>query len=322
MNKTFITGNRIVDEVATIDITGNIIPMAWFKTMTGDCGKPMLLPIFLLSDIVYWYKPKEVRDEITGEVIGYEKRFKADLLQRSYKQIESRFGVSKKQARTALDYLCNIGVIKKHLRNEITTNGMLLTNIMYLELVPSKLKEITFPGYYTNEKYRKQPCALEGTRVVPSRAEGCASEVMTNTENTTENNMKYINQSIHHGEDTIDVMKIYEDIIKDNIHYEALSNANEGMDKDLIDELVRIMVEAVSIERKSIVISGIDYPYQVVKSQFLKLNNEHIEYVIECLRKNTTRIKNIKGYLMTCLYNSANTVSNFYRTKVNHDLYG
>lgn len=72
--------------MGTINITGNIIPQIWYSKITRENGKPYLLAITLLADIVYWYRPSEQRDEQTGKVIGWRKRFKGDLLQKTYQQ--------------------------------------------------------------------------------------------------------------------------------------------------------------------------------------------------------------------------------------------
>ena len=96
MNQDYSTGNRIVDEVGRINISGNIIPMVWFQAIRYPNGKPNVNAIIILADIVYWYKPTEIRDEGTGQVIGVRKKFKSDLLQRSYQQISEQFGISKK----------------------------------------------------------------------------------------------------------------------------------------------------------------------------------------------------------------------------------
>lgn len=322
MKLAYSTGNDIVDEVSEMNFTGNVIPLTWFKTMIGDTGKPMLLAIDLLADIVYWYRPKEIRDEDTGDLIGFQKRFKADFLQRSYRQIEQRFGVTRKQARGAIDYLCSIGVIKKHLRNEMTSMGMPLHNNMYLELVPERLKELTYPQSDDDVPLREPRCALEGTRVVPSRAEGGAQKVTTCTENTTENSTRDYIPSIYSGLDGMEIMKAYEEIIKENIEYEYLIQDNSSRDREAIDEIVRLMTDIVSIKRDCVYIGGTAYPYEVVKSQFLKLKNEHIRYVMERMRQNTSKVKNIKNYLLTALYNAPNTIDNYYSAEVNHDLYG
>lgn len=323
MKLAYSTGNAIVDQMAEINITGNIIPQMWFHTMVNQAGKPMMLAINLLADIVYWYKPKEVRDEESGELLGFEKRFKADFLQRSYQQIENHFGVTKKQARTALDFLCEIGVVKKHLRDEVTSSGKRLFNNMYLELVPDKLKEITYPQLAEGVPFREPPSALQGTRVVPQKTQGYALQGTTNTKNTNTNitTRDYTNPiNTQIGE--IEEIHLYEQIIKENIEYEYLIQDNHGLDKATIDEIVSLMVETVSIKRKKITINGMQFPYEVVKSQFLKLDSEHIRYVLGCMKNTTTKIKNIRSYLLTTLYNAPNTIDSYYRAEVNHDLYG
>jgi hypothetical protein len=105
----------------------------------------------------------------------------------------------------------------------------------------------------------------------------------------------------------MDSIEAYTELIKNNIEYEYLLRDNHYK-KDLIDEIVHLLVETVAIERKKIRISGTDYPYQLVKSVLPKLGMSHIQYVIGCLDKNTTKVKNIKNYLLTALYNAPNTI--------------
>ena len=322
MDLLYSTGNAIVDQVAEINITGNVIPLTWFQTMIGESGKPMLLAIDLLADIVYWYRPKEIRDEGTGNLIGFQKKFKADLLQRSYRQIENRFGVTKKQARTALDFLCQKGVVKKHLRDEMTPDGVMLHNNMYLELIPEKLRELTFPQFAEGVPSGEPPSVKKDTMVVTEKTESGDKKETTSTETTTKTTTKEYDNPICTGSDTMDEMLLYEQIIKENISYEYLIQDNKGRDKNSIDEIVRLIVETVSIPRKTITINGTKFPYEVVKSQLLKLDSEHIRYVIACMKQNTTKIKNIRSYLLTALYNAPNTIDNYYQAEVNHDLYG
>ena len=99
------SGNKAVDAIGQMNFTGNIIPPIWCKKICFANGKPNLNAIIILSDIVYWYRPREIRDENTGALVGYEKKFKADLLQRSYQSIADQFGISKRQVKDALDIL-------------------------------------------------------------------------------------------------------------------------------------------------------------------------------------------------------------------------
>lgn len=138
------SGNRIVDAVGHISITGNVIPQVWYKTITHASGKPYLIAIVILADIVYWYRPAEVRDERSGQVVAYRKRFKADLLQRSYADLSEQFGITKREATNAIVALEKLGVVKRHLRT-IEVQGQKLPNVLFLELIPEALSRITFP---------------------------------------------------------------------------------------------------------------------------------------------------------------------------------
>ena len=116
-------------------------------------------------------------------------------------------------------------------------------------------------------------------------------------------------------------VEIYREIIKDNIEYDHLIQ-NCKIDKDRLDEIVDLMLETVCTARKTIRIAGDDYPAELVKSKFLKLNSSHIEFVLDCMRENTTKIRNIKQYLKAVLFNAPNTIDSYYTALVNHDLYG
>ena len=113
----------------------------------------------------------------------------------------------------------------------------------------------------------------------------------------------------------------YRALILENIEYDVLSQ-NVQLDKDRLDELVELMVDTVCSNREMIRVAGDDYPAEVVRSRFLKLNASHIEYVLDRMRENTTYVRNIKKYLLAALYNAPATIDNYYTSLVNHDLYG
>ena len=139
------TGNKIVDAVAKIQLTGNIVHEAWYHTVTKKNGKCCPLAVLILADIVYWYRPAEHRDEETQDVTYYKKFRDNDYLQRSYAQIMSRYGISKKQAYEAMVVLENLGVIKRHFRTITTSGGNRMGNVMFLELIPEVLMKLTYP---------------------------------------------------------------------------------------------------------------------------------------------------------------------------------
>ena len=179
------SGNEIVDMVGRISITGNIIPQIWYKTITHPSGEPYLEAIVILSDIVYWYRPTEVRDERTGEVIAYRKRFKADLLQRSYADLAQQFGISKREATNAVVALEKIGVVRRHLRT-IDVNGTKMANVLFLELVPKALLALTC-GEVTPITFKSDTSHVQKGDLSRSEVTPLTFKSETNTENTTEN---------------------------------------------------------------------------------------------------------------------------------------
>ncbi len=116
-----------------------------------------------------------------------------------------------------------------------------------------------------------------------------------------------------------DEVETYRQIIKENIDYDVLS-VNLNRDAAMLDEIVDLMTETVCTQKSSLVIAGDTYPAAIVKSKLLKLTSEHIEYVIDCMRENTSDIRNIKKYLLATLFNAPSTIDSYYTTKVHHDM--
>ena len=115
-------------------------------------------------------------------------------------------------------------------------------------------------------------------------------------------------------------VEIYREIIKDNIEYEHLCQYAKGIDRDMLDEIVDLLVETVCSARKTIRIAGDDYPAELVKSKLMKLDSSHIEFVFDCISKNTTEIRNIKKYLLAVLFNAPSTINGYYTALVAHDM--
>ena len=114
-------------------------------------------------------------------------------------------------------------------------------------------------------------------------------------------------------------MEEYRALIRDNIQYPLLA-AQDPEDTDLLDEIVELMTETVCTRRKTTRVCGSDFPAEVVKSRLLKLDAEHIRFVLKCLRENTSKIKNIKQYLLATLYNAPLTINSYYSALIRHDL--
>jgi len=170
-----LTDSPVVNEITQINFSGNIIPISWFKHVKFKNNKPDLLGIMILSEIIYWYRAREERDESTGQIKGYKKKFEADMLQRSYQSFADQFGVSKKQVQEAIYRLRDNGFIVVELRNIVTETKQTLANVTFLATVPQAIYEITYPS-----PFQKGDVSLSKGRRVPLEGE-------TYTENTTEN---------------------------------------------------------------------------------------------------------------------------------------
>ncbi len=149
----------------------------------------------------------------------------------------------------------------------------------------------------------------------------------TNYNQTEESYNNRINQSVTEKsqDDVIDAMDDAQgciELIRENINYDHYMKYDGYGEKELYDELFGIICEVVCVKRKSIRVAGEDYPYELVKSRFLKLNSSHLEYVIGCMKETTTKITNIKSYMITALYNAPSTINHFYQQEVQHDMYG
>ena len=116
-----------------------------------------------------------------------------------------------------------------------------------------------------------------------------------------------------------DAYRVYEEIVKDNICYDILKQ-DMPYDHDRIDEIVDLILETVCTRRRTIRIAGDDYPADLVKSKFMKLDSEHIRFVLDCMRENTTKIRNIKQSLRAALFNAPSTIGNYYTSLVAHDM--
>ena len=118
---------------------------------------------------------------------------------------------------------------------------------------------------------------------------------------------------------TQSAVEIYREIIMENISYDILLTDSQ-VDRDRLDELVDIMLETICTARTTVRIAGDDYPAELVKAKFMKLDSEHIRFVLDCMQENTTKIRNMKQYLRTVLFNAPSTINNYYTSLVAHDM--
>ena len=122
--------------------------------------------------------------------------------------------------------------------------------------------------------------------------------------------------------DAIDEANIYMALIRKNLEYEHHMKYDKQSDKEMYEEIYETVCDVVCVKRKTIRINGEDYPYELVKTRFLKLTSSHVEYVMGCMRETVSKIANIKAYLITALYNAPSTMNYYYQQEVQHDMYG
>lgn len=317
MKNPFETGSPTVDKMSRLQISGNVIPVAWYKTIRKETGKPNLNAIIILADIVYWYRPVEIRDEASGQLSGLKKRFHADLLQRSYQQIAEQFGITKRDATNAIIELEKLGVVTRVFRT-LKAGGQLIPNVLFLDLNVGILEELTYPeqmesgslpagetGCPSNrgDGYPKKEGGITKKReTLSTKKEGGITEKSeTNTENTNrESDRDYPIVSFHEIE-----MRV-----KEQIDYEILKH-DSPYDRR-IDEVVGILLDVMTSTAETIRVNKENKPAEVVRAQFLKIEKHHVEFVLQCMDENSTKARNIRAVLITALYNSVNTINSYY----------
>ncbi|MBO1695250.1 DUF6017 domain-containing protein [[Clostridium] symbiosum] len=356
--REYTTGNPIVDASAEISITGNIIPQAWYKTIVKETGKPHLTAIVILSDIVYWYRPTELRDESTGQIIAIRKKFKADLLQRSYQQIAEQFGLSKKEATNAVIFLERLGVVNRVFRT-ININGIVANNVLFLELIVERLKELTYPGCYEHpatsagdrgeeieEKSEENQCFDMADSKVSVFSGGGISRKRERVSPEKEIPAAFLNEGCHQLDnralfgngrtnteisteittrDYTNPIQSYQIALaafREQIGYDAIC-IDRPHDIDRLDEIVGIAVDVLTSTKETIRINQEEKPTAIVKSVFWKLDMFSIKYVLDSLTETRTKIRNIRAALLTVLYNATLTLNNkvLNQVAVNGDLY-
>lgn len=226
------TATQTVLDIGNINFEGNVIPAHWYKTITLKNGKADLIGINILSEIVYWYRPQIVRDESSGFVVSYNKKFKTDLLQKSYSQLADLFGLSKRQITEAIIRLEERGIIKRVFRDVRIESGLQLRNVLYIDIFPKVLMDITCVTRATFK--RDTSTRLKGTR--PTAKEGTYTE--TTTETTTDINIYNapVARKNNKKVDKVSFEELSTDHIKDWLAEKRISGLYINHDENLILE--------------------------------------------------------------------------------------
>ncbi len=232
---------------------------------------------------------------------------------------------------------------------DYTLKGLALINREKIDAIRQAIRELEQAGYIVRSRERDERGRLRGADyVIYEQPQTPPALDLPTLENPTQLNKDRVNKdqsitdplsthsipSLSHppagaaaspperkGTEaaTQSAVEIYRDIIKENIEYDHLLRHSK-IDREELDGIVELLVETVCTARKTIRVAGDDYPAELVKAKLLKLNSGHIEFVMDCMRENTTKIRNIKKYLLAVLFNAPSTMGSYYTALVAHDM--
>ena len=215
-----------------------------------------------------------------------------------------------------LDSENGIGLIEKKRQGFGKTNIIYVKSFMMAdegktaEDIPSDQE--TEPQKFTIQTYEEEESDQE-----VYKTNSIYNNLSYNKENDTESDL--IGSSQMRSTEGMITMQVYGSLIKENIDYDNLL-ITHPFEQELIQGIYELILETVLCQNEEILIASNWYPVQLVKSKFLKLRYSHIEYVIECLKKNTSKVKNIKKYMLAALFNAPATIDGYYQAEVNHDM--
>jgi len=218
---------------------------------------------------------------------------------------------SKDAIRTTILELEKAGYITRH---QTTTEGGRFGSNEYV------IRERPLP----HEPLTENPTTVDPQTAAPLTEN--PTQLNTNPSKTEKENTKLSNtdsfpseKKTNRSEVTAAEMRRYREIIVQNISYDLLCQEYPHQQEQLV-EILEILVETVCTTRQTVRVAGNNFPTEVVKGRLMKLTAEHIRFVLGCLSRNTTKIRNIRQYLLTTLYNAPTTIDNYYAAMVSHDL--
>ena len=298
-------------------------------TNTGSYNRPIAHALGLGAAVVY-----------SALISKYEYYYKHDMLDEegffysTIADLQESTSMGKCQQSNAIKVLTDAGLV------EVCRRGMPAKRYFRVrdevELLDKFLKHgkeiIAELNPIAQLDDNRQTCCTETEQQVGGFSDNklAQNEPYTINPNIIKSKENNPNQSIHGVADMIDMMdnsteivsadkrSDYLELIRENIEYDCF----DKREQEKVDELIQIMLDVVCSSQSTVRVHGEDLPHDVVKSRFLKLNHEHIEYVLLSLKRNTSDVKNIRAYLITTLYNAPTTIDSYYTALVNHDMYG
>lgn len=341
------SGNATVDRMADYVARGNMVDTEWYRHLRTPGNKPNVYAANILGDIVYWYRPVEERDESTGHLIGWRKKFKGDLFQKTYKSYADMFGVSRGIIKGAFDVLEDMGIIKRYFRDIEHDDGTENNNVMFIDLFPEELEKISSGRMKENRikgetpgKKQTPPPKNQGRVIEKSYEDALKSGVGDRgdndtlpqnfdrppleddhyTKNITENTTEINSHSIYHDDEK--ERKSDRDscisIISRNIGYDSLV-LKHAANRRVIDRILKIMTDTVDSNATHMFIAKKDRPISEIRDRYLSLREEHIEHVLYNLPEDDTGVVLKDKFLMAYLFNATDTIDQICSTKNLHN---
>ena len=222
-----------------------------------------------------------------------------------------------------LDAETGIGLLEKHRQGQGKPSMIYVKSLIVDEIESAqKLKKPTFEIDEESSEVGKTNLLKLEKQTSRSPKNKPLEVGKKDANNTKFNNTEYNNLNLILSADSnerLDEYAAYSEIIKDNMEIEILYE-RYPFDRELLDGIYDLILETVLCKSGSVVIARNEYPVQLVKSKFLKLNSMHIEYVMNCMKSNTSKVRNIKKYLLAAMFNAPTTISGYYQAEVNHDM--
>ena len=230
-------------------------------------------------------------------------------------------GCSQPTLRKSIKQLLDFGLMEEermglNRANRIYLTAVTLVNTGVKDSFSPECKELSVQSERNLQSRRKESFIQECKELSPNDTNNNYTD-----SNDTESNPIYLERSKKDGYDVMELREQYEKVIKKNIEYDYMVMNNYLRLKD-IDDIVNIMVDICSLPDEAIIkVNGIDLPAGVIRSRYMQINSMHIEYIMSSLDENPSNVRNIRAYMITTLYNAPTTISQYYRSKVNHDMY-
>lgn len=334
---------KTVQEAGEIQLHGTLIDDGWFQHLRFDNGEPYMIAILVLSEIFYWYKPTVIKDENSGKIIEMKKKFNADKLQKDYKALGAKFGVSTRTAKSACYFLRDRGLITIELRTVpvvIKGKPTNLGNVTFFEPVLDNIRKISCmckqysdPTPYTFESISPpctsesiSPCTFESTTLhrLPS------TKIMSNTEGIS-NSVPFVPNIVKNN--IIKSPSVRQSVTMDDGLTDGLEEILKVLDDEYLKPLEIRPETLKSIEgiithlfyvAKPIEISGASYPPKAILKTLKQLTPVCIEHTVMKYEEysKVNNIINSNKYLQTVLYNSVYDEGTSMTSEINYKIHG